>query len=69
MQSLIGTGVALVTPFKKDFSVDIEALIRIVNYQIENGIRLSRSSWYYSRKCYFISGRKRIGNSNSNLNK
>ena len=31
MQSLIGTGVALVTPFKKDFSVDTEALIRIVN--------------------------------------
>lgn len=38
MQSLIGTGVALVTPFKKDFSVDVEALTRIVNFQIENGI-------------------------------
>lgn len=38
MQSLIGTGVALVTPFKKDFSVDVEALKRIVNYQIDNGI-------------------------------
>lgn len=38
MNSLIGTGVALVTPFKKDFSVDVEALARIVNYQIENGI-------------------------------
>lgn len=38
MQSLIGTGVALVTPFKKDFSVDTEALTRIVNFQIENGI-------------------------------
>ena len=38
MQSLIGTGVALVTPFKKDFSVDAEALKRIVNYQIDNGI-------------------------------
>lgn len=38
MQSLIGTGVALVTPFKKDFSVDKEALTRIVNYQIDNGI-------------------------------
>ncbi len=38
MQSLVGTGVALVTPFKKDFSVDTEALIRIVNFQIENGI-------------------------------
>ena len=38
MYSLIGTGVALVTPFKKDFSVDVEALTRIVNYQIDNGI-------------------------------
>lgn len=38
MQSLIGTGVALVTPFKEDFSVDVEALVRIVNYQIDNGI-------------------------------
>jgi len=38
MQSLIGTGVALVTPFKKDFSVDTDALTRIVNFQIENGI-------------------------------
>ncbi|WP_417351113.1 4-hydroxy-tetrahydrodipicolinate synthase [Flavobacterium alkalisoli] len=38
MQSLIGTGVALVTPFKKDFSVDTDALKRIVNYQVENGI-------------------------------
>jgi 4-hydroxy-tetrahydrodipicolinate synthase len=38
MQSLIGTGVALVTPFKKDFSIDVEALKRIVNYQIDNGV-------------------------------
>lgn len=38
MQSLIGTGVALVTPFKKDFSVDVEALKKIVRFQIDNGI-------------------------------
>ncbi|MFN3968139.1 4-hydroxy-tetrahydrodipicolinate synthase [Flavobacterium sp.] len=38
MQSLIGTGVALVTPFKKDFSVDVEALKSIVNFQVDNGI-------------------------------
>lgn len=38
MQSLIGTGVALVTPFKKDFSVDVEALKAIVNFQVDNGI-------------------------------
>jgi 4-hydroxy-tetrahydrodipicolinate synthase len=38
MQSLIGTGVALVTPFKKDLTVDVEALKRIVNFQIDNQI-------------------------------
>ena len=38
MQSLIGTGVALITPFKSDFSVDVQALKRIVKYQIKNGI-------------------------------
>ena len=38
MQSLTGTGVALITPFKKDFSVDTEALIKIVNHQIDGGI-------------------------------
>ncbi len=38
MQSLVGTGVALVTPFKKDFSVDVDSLKKIVNYQIDNGI-------------------------------
>lgn len=38
MQSLMGTGVALVTPFKKDFSVDTEALTRIVNFVIEGGV-------------------------------
>ncbi len=38
MQSLIGTGVALITPFKKDFSIDIEALKRIVQFSIDGGI-------------------------------
>jgi 4-hydroxy-tetrahydrodipicolinate synthase len=38
MQSLIGTGVALVTPFKEDFSIDFEALKRIVNFSIDNGV-------------------------------
>lgn len=32
-----GLGVALVTPFKKDFSVDVEALERIVNHVIDGG--------------------------------
>lgn len=37
MNKLIGTGVALVTPFKKDMSVDHDALRNIVNFNIENG--------------------------------
>ena len=32
-----GTGIALITPFKADFSIDVEALTRIVNHVIENG--------------------------------
>ena len=32
-----GIGIALVTPFKKDFSVDVEALVNIVNHVINNG--------------------------------
>ena len=38
MQALTGTGVALVTPFKKDFSVDVAALQKIVDYQVDGGI-------------------------------
>ncbi len=37
MNALIGTGVALVTPFKEDLSVDHEALTNIVNFNVENG--------------------------------
>jgi len=37
MKELIGTGVALVTPFNSDLSVDYKALENIVNYNIENG--------------------------------
>ncbi len=38
MKELQGTGVALVTPFKKDLSIDTEALRRIVDYCIEGGV-------------------------------
>ena len=38
MQKFIGTGVALVTPFKSDLSVDYDALIKLVEYNIDNGI-------------------------------
>lgn len=37
MKELIGTGTALITPFKTDFSIDFEALTAIVNHQIQNG--------------------------------
>ncbi|WP_080904293.1 4-hydroxy-tetrahydrodipicolinate synthase [Parabacteroides sp. Marseille-P3160] len=35
---LRGMGVALITPFKEDESVDYEALVRLVEFQIQNGI-------------------------------
>lgn len=38
MRKFVGTGVALVTPFKEDHSVDVEALKRLVRFQKENGI-------------------------------
>ena len=38
MKELIGTGVALITPFTKQGAVDTASLARIVNFQIENGI-------------------------------
>lgn len=37
MEALLGTGVALVTPFTSDLKIDHEALANIVNYNIENG--------------------------------
>ncbi len=38
MQKFIGTGVALVTPFKEDLTVDVDALTKLVNFNIDNGI-------------------------------
>ena len=35
--NLTGMGVALITPFKEDESVDYEALIRMIDYLVENG--------------------------------
>jgi 4-hydroxy-tetrahydrodipicolinate synthase len=37
MQKFFGTGVALVTPFKSDLSVDYVALNKLVEYNISNG--------------------------------
>lgn len=36
--NLSGMGVALVTPFKQDKSIDFEALSRLIEYQIKNSI-------------------------------
>ena len=36
--NLKGMGVALVTPFKDDESIDFEALSKLIEYQIQNGI-------------------------------
>lgn len=38
MEAFIGTGVALVTPFKADLSIDVDALHKLVQDQIDNGI-------------------------------
>ncbi|MDT7833033.1 4-hydroxy-tetrahydrodipicolinate synthase [Flavobacteriaceae bacterium S356] len=38
MNKFVGTGVALVTPFNEDKSVDFDGLERLVNFQIDNGI-------------------------------
>ena len=38
MSQLRGVGVALVTPFNEDLSIDFDALTRLVEFNIENGI-------------------------------
>lgn len=38
MEAFIGTGVALITPFKEDLSIDTNALAALVKDQIANGI-------------------------------
>ncbi len=38
MSNLKGVGVALVTPFNEDLTVDFDALTRLVEYNIENGV-------------------------------
>ena len=35
--NLSGMGVALITPFKEDESIDFDALARLLEYQIQNG--------------------------------
>ena len=37
MSKLKGLGVALVTPFNEDLSVDLDSLTKLVEFNIENG--------------------------------
>ena len=38
LKKLKGTGVAVVTPFKKDLSIDFNAIKKLVDFLVENGI-------------------------------
>ncbi|SHI94535.1 4-hydroxy-tetrahydrodipicolinate synthase [Pseudozobellia thermophila] len=38
MKELIGTGVALITPFKEDLTIDVDALRKVVDYCIDGGV-------------------------------
>lgn len=38
MKELVGTGVALITPFREDMTVDVDSLQNIVQFNIDNGI-------------------------------
>ncbi len=38
MKEIYGTGVALVTPFNKDFTIDFNSLEKLINYVIDGGI-------------------------------
>lgn len=37
-QQLAGTGVAVVTPFKSNFDVDLDALGRVIDHVIKGGV-------------------------------
>ncbi|MFM7728981.1 MAG: dihydrodipicolinate synthase family protein, partial [Flavobacteriales bacterium] len=37
MNTLKGLGVAMITPFKKDLTIDIQALKTLTNHLVENG--------------------------------
>ena len=64
MDRLIGTGVALVTPFDEQQRIDRESLYRLVNYVIDGGVdfwwhwelrqrlrlyRPTKERWWYIR--------------------
>ena len=60
MDRLIGTGVALVTPFDEQQRIDRESLYRLVNYVIDGGVDFlvalgttaetaTKERWWYIR--------------------
>ena len=38
MNKIKGTGVALITPFNEDFSIDYASLEKLINHQIDGGV-------------------------------
>ena len=38
MKEIYGTGVALVTPFNNDFTIDFDSLEKLINYVIDGGV-------------------------------
>ncbi len=38
MEQFRGTGVALITPFTSNGEIDFNALEKLVNYQVDNGV-------------------------------
>ena len=42
--NLKGLGVAIITPFKEDFSVDFRALTKLINHVIEGGVDVPNAS-------------------------
>ena len=38
INTLSGTGVAIITPFKKNTDVDFDALSKLIDYIIDNGV-------------------------------
>ena len=73
IQDLRGTGVAIITPFNNNFSIDYDSIERLVNYVIEGGVNyivvhgttgesstLTEKEKIESRKAFVESNNKRV---------
>ncbi len=49
INKLSGTGVALITPFKKNNEVDFDALAKVIDFVIDNGVEYLVTLGYYRR--------------------